>query len=103
LQLPGDCNQDRTLDIADAVCIFRTLFTGDPAAFPCGDGAKEHPGNRGLLDWDQDNSAVNITDGIALLEYYFRGGPPHRLAVAGAEDSTCVPIAGCPDACGGGA
>jgi hypothetical protein len=102
-QLPGDCNQDRVLDISDAVCVFRTLFTGDPTGFPCGDGTGGHPANKGLLDWDQDGAAVNISDGIALLEYYFRGGPPHRLAVVGAEDSGCVTIAGCPDACGGSA
>jgi hypothetical protein len=101
-QLPGDCNQDGVLDISDAVCVFRTLFTGDPARFPCGDGSPGDPGNRALLDWHQDGAAVNVSDGIALLQYYFRGGPPHRLGVIGVEDCGCVVMPGCPDSCGGG-
>jgi hypothetical protein len=99
-QLPGDCNQDAILDISDAVCVFRTLFAGDPVRFPCGDGTSGDPGNKSLLDWNQDGMAVNVSDGIDLLQYYFRGGPPHRLAAVGAEYWGCIPMPGCSDACG---
>jgi hypothetical protein len=94
--LPGDCNQDGQLDISDGVCIFRTLFSGDPTYFPCGDGTPGDAANLALLDWNGQDAAVNLSDGIAVLQYLFRGGPPHRSAVPGFEDTACIPIPGCP-------
>ncbi|MCI0636532.1 MAG: lamin tail domain-containing protein, partial [Actinobacteria bacterium] len=41
LQLPGDCNQDATIDISDGVCLLRHLFVGSSTPLPCGGGATE--------------------------------------------------------------
>lgn len=35
-QVPGDCNQDGVLDIADGVCLLGNLFPGGPVALPVG-------------------------------------------------------------------
>lgn len=93
-QLPGDCNQDRSLDISDAVCIFGVLFLGTPGAFPCGDGSTSHPANIALIDWQRDR-VVDISDGISALQFLFVGGPPHVLAVPGRERTACIEIVGC--------
>jgi hypothetical protein len=101
-QLPGDCNQDGELDVADAVCIFSILFSGaevtglPPGEFACGDGSSSDPANRELLDWNgDDTSSVDLGDGIALLNFFFYGGPPHVLGMQ------CRQIVGCPvnDSC----
>ena len=91
-QLPGDCNQDRTIDLSDAICIFGALFLGQPTAFPCGDGTPGHDGNVALIDWQLDGG-VDLSDGIALLQFLFLGGPAHPLG------RDCIPIAGCPATC----
>ncbi len=97
LQVPGDCNQDGTVDVSDAVCLFGVLFVGTPPAFPCGDGSPDDPGNIGLIDWQPDG-LVDISDGISALNFLFVSGfPAHTLAVPGMEVSGCVPIAGCDD------
>ena len=93
LQLPGDCNQDGTLDLSDAVCLFGVLFLGQPAEFPCGDGSPNDPGNIGLLDWQQD-ATVDLSDGIGILQHLFGGGPGHPLG------TVCAPLAGCSPVCG---
>ena len=49
-QLPGDCNQDASLDLSDAVCLLGHFFSNDPAILPCGDGTVMDPGNLGLLN-----------------------------------------------------
>jgi hypothetical protein len=95
LQVPGDCNQDGTLDLSDAVCVFGVLFTGVPAQFPCGEGLPTDAANITLIDWQPD-AAVDISDGVGILQFLFGGGPPHPLAVEGAETTGCVPIMGCP-------
>ncbi len=95
-QVPGDCNQDGTIDISDASCIFGVLFLGAPPQFPCGDGSTEAPGNIALIDWQPDG-AIDLSDGVAALQFLFAGGPAHVLAVPGSEVSGCVTIAGCPN------
>src|SRR5262245_27035264 len=54
LQIPGNINQDATLDISDAVATLGALFLGIPARFPCGNGDPTEPGNAHLLDWQPD-------------------------------------------------
>jgi len=93
-QLPGDCNGDAALDLSDAVCALGVLFTGNPPAFPCGDGSPTDPGNLNLIDWQPDG-AIDLSDAIALLQFLFSGGPAHVLAVPAAETTECVPIPGC--------
>ena len=92
LQLVGDCNQDGSVDISDAVCALGVLFLGDPEFFPCGDGTSGEPGNVALLDWQPDGS-VDLSDPVGLLEFLFSGGDPHPLA---GETPGCVAIEGCP-------
>lgn len=93
-QHPGDCNQDGNLDISDAVCLFRFLFTGQVASLPCGTGLKDDPGNVALLDW-QGDARLDISDGISALNFLFLGGSGHPLFAESTED--CVAIPGCPD------
>jgi len=104
-QLPGDCNQDGQLDISDALCVFRTLFTGEVRFFPCGDGTASDPANRALLHWTADDAGVDISDAIALLSFIFLGGPPHPRAVRDGDRWACITIPGCPvdprPGCGG--
>ncbi|MBI4583301.1 MAG: PKD domain-containing protein [Planctomycetes bacterium] len=97
-QIPGDCNQDKNVDITDAVCILGTLFLGQPARFPCGDGTPAHAANRSLFDWQPDD-AVDISDAVSLLRFLFLGGPRHPLAIPGMETAGCVFIADCPSLC----
>lgn len=96
-QVPGDCNQDGTLDVSDAICAFGVLFLGDPPNFPCGDGTPRGPANVALLDWQPDGF-VDVSDGVSLLQFLFGGGNAHPRAVPAAETSGCTRIAGCPDA-----
>jgi hypothetical protein len=92
-QLPGDCNQDGSTDISDAICLLGYLFLGSPAPLPCGDGSSEDPGNRDLLDWNA-SSALDLSDAIGLLTWLFQGGPPHAMG------EECREIDGCAEVCG---
>jgi len=93
-QVPGDCNQNGSLEIGDATCVLGVLFLGSPGSFPCGEGRASDVGNLALLDWQPDG-AIDISDGIAILQFLFIGGPAHPRAVPGQEVKSCVPIEGC--------
>jgi hypothetical protein len=100
-QVPGDCNQDGEIDIADPICLLGVLFTGVPERLPCGDGegiSILEPGNVTLMDSNGENG-LDLSDGIGLLNWLFSDGFPHVLAVPGQEQSGCVNILGCPDNC----
>ena len=60
----GDCNQDGSHDISDAVCVLRVLFIGDMPA----DCLQS-------LDVDDDGE-VQITDSVVILNFLFQGGAP---------------------------
>jgi hypothetical protein len=92
-QLPGDCNQDKTVDLSDMVCLFGYLFTGRPDGLPCGDQSSEHAANLALIDWNGDLD-IDISDGVGGLGFLFQGGPAH------ARGRQCTAIAGCPTSCG---
>ncbi len=87
VQMPGDCNQDGTLDLSDAVCLLFRLFQG--GALPCGPNLLD-PGNISLLDAN-GNAGVDLSDAIWVLGFLFRGSDPPVLGTA------CQPIDGCPD------
>jgi hypothetical protein len=91
LQLPGDANQDSSLDLADPVKVLNHLFLGIADPLPC-DGTLEADGNRALLDMNGDGR-VDLADPVHALNYLFSGGGQP----AGGID--CTPIAGCPEAC----
>ena len=90
--LPGDCNADGALDLADAICLLGYLFLEAPAELPCGDGTQTDPGNLTLIDSNGDGR-VDLADPIWVLSYLFITRPP---PVLGTE---CVVISGCPDVC----
>lgn len=60
----GDCNDDQRIDISDAVCLLRGLFSGDalPACLAVANG--------------NGDSSVDISDPTYLLNHLFLGGPP---------------------------
>jgi hypothetical protein len=89
-QSPGDCNQDGSVDLSDAICLFGYLFRGRPPTLPCADAASVL-----LMDWNGDGQ-IDISDGIALLTYFFRGGADHAT---GLGSLVCWPIVGCPGVC----
>ncbi len=89
IQKPGDCNQDGSLNISDAICYLGHLFQGGPAQFPC-EGGDTGAGNIALLDANGDDK-LDLSDAIWLLSYLFQGGGPLALG------SNCQSIVGCPD------
>ena len=69
---PGDVNQDRSLDMTDAMAILLSLFQGQPLVCE----------SAGDVNSDVQ---VNISDPIYLLDFLFSGGP-----APGAEPVTCT-------------
>ncbi len=94
LQVPGDLNQDGSMDISDSIALLGHLFLGSPARLPCQDGNIADPANLTLLDVNGDDE-LNLTDAIHSLAYLFMGGAPPALG------TECLPIAGCSNACAG--
>ena len=90
-RLPGDCNLDGSVNVADPLCLLGFLFLGDHDPVSCGDAAGS---GEALLDWSGDGR-LSVTDAVIALRYLFLGGPPHALG------TECIPTAGCPAACGG--
>ena len=86
-QLPGDCNQDGSLDLTDAVCVLDHLFVGR-VELPCA----STQANAILLDANGKNG-VDLTDAVLVLNHLFSGGPAPVLGRG------CVEIAGCPNNC----
>lgn len=93
-QVPGDCNQDGSLDLSDGVCLLGHLFSGAPAFLPCGDGTVLDPGNLGLLNVNTGLS-IDLSDAVYLLNFLFIGGPPPVQGVH------CQAIVGCAEICTG--
>ena len=93
MQVPGDCNQDRSVDISDAICLLGVLFQGLPARFPCGDGLPTDAGNMSLLDWQADG-VIDPSDALGILHFIFLGGPEHTLAAPGVEQA-CAFVLDC--------
>lgn len=92
-QVPGDCDQDTRVTLADALCLLNFLFVGeDPKFLPCGGGLGDEPANLSLMDHNGD-VALDTADAVALLEAVFRGGRPH------VQGGACIPISGCPAVC----
>ena len=91
-QVAGDCNQDGSRDLSDAVCLLGHFFNNNPAFLPCGDGTVFDPGNLGLLNVNTD-LAIDLSDAVYLLNFLFNGGPPP------VQGTDCQAIAGCPEIC----
>jgi hypothetical protein len=92
-QIPGDCNQDGSLDISDGVCLLGHLFLGTPAELPCEGGSVLDPGNLALLDANGDGN-VDLSDPIRILAFLFLGSPPHVLGTQCRLIPTCPPVCG---------
>jgi hypothetical protein len=88
----GDANDDRRIDISDAIAVLGFLFLGAPAKLDCQESA------------DADGSGrLDLSDGVYLVRYQFLGGPaplppfPTCGQDPRADDSlTCERFAGCP-------
>jgi len=91
LQLPGDGNQDGQLDISDGIFLLILLFSGD-VSLPCEGETVLQGGNLTLFDLN-DDTEVNVTDVIHILQYLFLDGSPPALG------TECLAIEGCPYAC----
>jgi hypothetical protein len=61
--VPGDANNDGTVDISDAVYLIAYIFTGGPAPIPLAAGDANCDGT------------VDISDAVYLIAYIFTGGP----------------------------
>jgi len=84
-QLPGNSNQDTSLDLSDVVTLLGFLFQGNPASLPCSTDAA----NLAFLDVNTD-TAIDLSDGIFLLAFLFQGGPPPD------QGPVCITIVDCP-------
>ncbi len=62
IYIPGDANNDRVVNISDAVCLISYIFAGGYA-----------PANTCLGDAD-GNGIVNVADAVTLISYIFAGG-----------------------------
>ena len=56
LQVPGDCNQDGVLELADAICLLGHFFRRDPVSLPCFTAAA----NLVLMDCNGDDSTERL-------------------------------------------
>jgi len=84
-QLPGNSNQDTSLDLSDVVTLLGFLFQGNPSSLPCSTDAA----NDALMDVNTD-TAIDLSDGIFLLAFLFQGGPPPD------QGQACITIVDCP-------
>jgi len=83
--LPGDCNQDGTVDLSDVICLLGHLFQGNPASLPCSTPAA----NLALMDCNQDGG-IDLSDAIYKLAWLFQGCPPPEQGVG------CIELVDCP-------
>ncbi len=81
----GDLDQDARLTVTDAIRLLLSLQGA--VALPCGEA-----GNQQLLDVD-GTGKVDLSDGIHLLQFLFRGSESPLLGGA------CREIPTCPDVC----
>jgi len=89
----GDCNDDGSVDISDAVASFEFLFNGG-----------EQPLCRNACDGNNDNS-VDISDPVFVLNYLFRGAAqpedPGRDGTCGSTlgfgEPPCDAYVSCPE------
>jgi hypothetical protein len=89
MRLPGDCNEDGSRDISDAVCLLGFLFLGAPHRLPCGSGLPGDGANLQLLDYNGDQR-IDLSDPVSLL---FLGGSPPSSGL------DCAAIPGCSAVC----
>ncbi len=87
LQAPGDINQDRRVNVTDAVVLLRSLFAGAEHR-PC----SSDEANRSRLDLNED-SAVDLADALFLLRHIFDSSAAPTLELS------CRRFDGCFDAC----
>ncbi len=95
LRRPGDVNQDRGLDIGDAVWLLGHLFGGNGSRLPCEGTSAAAPGRGDLALADVNGDGrIDIADPVRLLAHLFAAGAPPVLGTG------CVRIVGCSDRCG---
>ncbi len=87
--LPGDCNGDASLNLADGLCLLGDLFAGQPSPVTCGGIPYAQ---LALSDFD-GQGGTTISDAVGVFSYLFAAGPPHVLG------TECVPVNGCESRC----
>jgi hypothetical protein len=94
LQIPGDANQDKVLDLSDAVWLLGHLFLGMFPTLPCEGGTANHPGtgDLALLDSNGDGR-IDLSDVVSVLGFLYSGSKPPILG------TRCTVISACPEAC----
>jgi len=85
LQLPGNCNQDNSFDLSDAIHFLGFLFQGS-ASLPCSTEAA----NLALMDVN-DDQGLDLSDAVYILAFLFQGGPEPE------QGRVCISIPNCPD------
>jgi len=90
---PGDCNRDGRLEMSDAICLFGHLFLGSPSELPCAEPTDLRPGLTFLMDWNGDDQ-VDISDGVGMLNWLFKGGSAHF------DGTRCRVVIDCESPCG---
>ncbi len=95
LVLPGDCNADGAINIADPICLLGFLFGGGRDEVFCGEPGEPEPDpdDRLLLDYNGDGGTPDIADAVGQLLFLFGDGKPHALG------EECRIFRTCPDAC----
>ncbi len=91
-QVPGNANQDESLDLSDVISLLVHLFINSSGELPCQEGTLPGEGNRALLDLNQDTE-LDLGDVVYLLQHLFTGGPPPILG------TKCIRVPACPSAC----
>jgi len=86
-QLPGDCNQDGTIDLSDGVSFLNWFFQGVELPAPAGselcltDPAGATAVGLQIMDWNGDG-VLDLSDGSGLLTWFFGGTAEHELGQA---------------------
>jgi len=91
INIPGDCNQDGTLDLSDVVHLLGFLFQGNPESLPC----STPEANLVLMDCNQDGG-IDLSDAVYKLAFLFQGGLPPLGGVGCTEIADCPQNPGCP-------
>lgn len=80
--LPGDCNGDGTVSIADLTYMIAFMFRGGPLPFAIN-----------TMDINGDCRGPDIADLVALIEYLFQAGPPPQCGCIGSAAGKAYPPA----------
>jgi len=86
--LPGDCNQDGAVDLSDGIAFLNWFFLGaELSSATAGsdlcivDATGATAVGLQIMDWTGEG-ALDLSDGVGLLTWFFSGGAEHDLGQA---------------------